>query len=104
MTVRSPRNTAALPGSGRGDRVRSRFRHRRYGSVATAGCRSFQEFLDRRRADRFRCRGAIGRARRMNRLERLYAVAEAIRRRAPAPVSAAALAEEFGVTRRTMER
>jgi predicted DNA-binding transcriptional regulator YafY len=40
----------------------------------------------------------------MNRLERLYAVAEAIRRRAPAPVSAAALAEEFGVTRRTMER
>ena len=40
----------------------------------------------------------------MNRLERLYAVTEAIRRRAPQPVSAAALAEEFGVTRRTMER
>ena len=40
----------------------------------------------------------------MNRLERLYAVTEAIRRRAPQPVSAAALADEFGVTRRTMER
>jgi predicted DNA-binding transcriptional regulator YafY len=40
----------------------------------------------------------------VNRLERLYAVTEAIRRRAPQPVSAATLAEEFGVTRRTMER
>jgi predicted DNA-binding transcriptional regulator YafY len=40
----------------------------------------------------------------VNRLERLYAVTEAIRRRAPRPVSAAALADEFGVTRRTMER
>ncbi|MEM7274077.1 MAG: WYL domain-containing protein [Actinomycetota bacterium] len=40
----------------------------------------------------------------MNRLERLYAVAEALRRAAPAPVSAATLAEDFGVTRRTIER
>jgi len=40
----------------------------------------------------------------VNRLERLYAVTESIRRRAPQPVSAATLAEEFGVTRRTMER
>jgi len=40
----------------------------------------------------------------VNRLERLYAVTEAIRRRAPQPVSAASLAAEFGVTRRTMER
>lgn len=40
----------------------------------------------------------------MNRLERLYAVAEELRRRAPAPVSAQTLAERFGVTRRTMER
>lgn len=40
----------------------------------------------------------------MNRLERLYAVAEEIRRRSPQPVSAASLAERFGVTRRTMER
>jgi predicted DNA-binding transcriptional regulator YafY len=40
----------------------------------------------------------------VNRLERLYAVTEAIRRRAPQPVSAASLADEFGVTRRTMER
>ena len=40
----------------------------------------------------------------MNRLERLYAVTEEIRRRAPQPVSAAALAERFEVSRRTMER
>lgn len=40
----------------------------------------------------------------MKRLERLYAVAEELRRRAPAPVSAQVLAERFGVTRRTMER
>lgn len=40
----------------------------------------------------------------MKRLERLYAVAEELRRRAPTPVSAATLAERFGVTRRTMER
>jgi predicted DNA-binding transcriptional regulator YafY len=40
----------------------------------------------------------------VNRLERLYAVTEAIRRRAPRPVSAATLADEFGVSRRTMER
>lgn len=40
----------------------------------------------------------------MNRLERLYAITEEIRRRAPNPVSASALAEEFGVTRRTVER
>ena len=40
----------------------------------------------------------------LNRLERLYAVAEEIRRRAPQTISAAALAERFDVTRRTMER
>ncbi len=40
----------------------------------------------------------------MNRLERLYAVAEELRRRSPQPTSAAMLAERFGVTRRTMER
>ncbi len=40
----------------------------------------------------------------MNRLERLYAVSEELRRRAPTMVSAAELAERFGVTRRTMER
>jgi len=40
----------------------------------------------------------------VNRLERLYAINEELRRRAPVPVSAARLAEEFGVTRRTIER
>jgi predicted DNA-binding transcriptional regulator YafY len=40
----------------------------------------------------------------MNRLERLYAINETLRRRAPAPVSAATLADEFGVTKRTIER
>ncbi len=40
----------------------------------------------------------------MNRLERLHAVAEEVRRRAPAPVTAATLAGRFGVTRRTVER
>jgi predicted DNA-binding transcriptional regulator YafY len=40
----------------------------------------------------------------MNRLERLYAVTDELRRRAPQAVSAAALADRFGVTRRTMER
>lgn len=40
----------------------------------------------------------------MNRLERLYAVTEEIRRRAPGAVSAAWLAEHFGVARRTIER
>lgn len=40
----------------------------------------------------------------MRRLERMYAVAEEIRRRAPAPVRAAELAERFGVSRRTIER
>lgn len=40
----------------------------------------------------------------MTRLERLYAISEAIRRRAPRPVSAARLADEFGVSRRTIER
>jgi len=40
----------------------------------------------------------------VKRLERLYAIHEELRRRAPAPVSAARLAEEFGVTRRTIER
>lgn len=40
----------------------------------------------------------------MHRLERLYAINEAVRRAAPRSVSAARLAEEFGVTRRTIER
>jgi predicted DNA-binding transcriptional regulator YafY len=40
----------------------------------------------------------------VNRLERLYAINEEIRRRAPAPVSAARLADRFGVSRRTVER
>lgn len=40
----------------------------------------------------------------MNRLERLYAVSETIRSRHPSPVSATRLAEEFGVSRRTIER
>jgi predicted DNA-binding transcriptional regulator YafY len=40
----------------------------------------------------------------MNRLERLYAITEELRRRAPGVVSAASLAEHFGVTRRTIER
>lgn len=40
----------------------------------------------------------------MNRLERLYAIQEELRRRAPAPVSASTLARRFGVSRRTVER
>ncbi|MEL6892743.1 MAG: WYL domain-containing protein [Actinomycetota bacterium] len=40
----------------------------------------------------------------MNRLERLYALNDHIRRSSPAPVSAAALAREFEVSRRTIER
>lgn len=40
----------------------------------------------------------------MHRLERLYAINEQIRRSAAAPVSAAALAEQFEVSRRTIER
>ncbi len=40
----------------------------------------------------------------MNRLERLYAVSEEIRRHHPGFVSARELAEKFGVSRRTMER
>jgi predicted DNA-binding transcriptional regulator YafY len=40
----------------------------------------------------------------MNRLERLHAITEEIRLRAPRAVSAAWLAEELGVTRRTVER
>ncbi len=40
----------------------------------------------------------------MNRLERLYAIQEQLRRRSPAPVVAARLADEFGVTTRTIER
>ena len=40
----------------------------------------------------------------MQRLERLYALNEQIRRSAPQPVSAAALAERFDVSRRTIER
>ncbi len=41
---------------------------------------------------------------RVNRLERLYAINEAIRRQSPQPVSAARLAKNFGVSRRTIER
>jgi predicted DNA-binding transcriptional regulator YafY len=40
----------------------------------------------------------------MQRLERLYAITEAINRRAPAPSSASWLAAQFGVSRRTIER
>lgn len=40
----------------------------------------------------------------MNRLERLHALSETIRRSAPRPVSAASLADRFGVARRTIER
>jgi predicted DNA-binding transcriptional regulator YafY len=40
----------------------------------------------------------------MNRLERLYAINEMLRRHAPAPISASRLADEFGVTTRTIER
>jgi predicted DNA-binding transcriptional regulator YafY len=40
----------------------------------------------------------------MQRLERLYAITEAINRRAPAPASATWLAAQFGVSRRTVER
>jgi predicted DNA-binding transcriptional regulator YafY len=40
----------------------------------------------------------------MNRLERLHAIAEHLRRSGPRPVSAASLAERLGVTRRTIER
>lgn len=40
----------------------------------------------------------------VNRLERLHALAEHLRRSAPQPVSAASLADRFDVTRRTIER
>ncbi len=40
----------------------------------------------------------------MNRLERLYAINEEIRRRAPTPISATRLAAKFAVSRRTIER
>lgn len=40
----------------------------------------------------------------MNRLERLHALSETIRRAAPQPISAASLADRFGVARRTIER
>lgn len=40
----------------------------------------------------------------MNRLERLYAITEELRRYAPASRSAQALADRFGVARRTIER
>ncbi len=40
----------------------------------------------------------------MNRLERLYATTEELRRHAPARVRAASLADRFGVSRRTIER
>lgn len=40
----------------------------------------------------------------MNRLERLYAINERIRRSTPSPVSASSLAREFDVSRRTIER
>ena len=40
----------------------------------------------------------------MNRLERLHAIAEHLRRSAPSPVSARSLADRFEVSRRTIER
>jgi len=40
----------------------------------------------------------------VNRLERLYAINEVMRRQSPRPVSAARLGERFGVSRRTVER
>jgi predicted DNA-binding transcriptional regulator YafY len=40
----------------------------------------------------------------VNRLERMYAITEELRRRAPATVSATSLADRFGVARRTVER
>ena len=40
----------------------------------------------------------------VNRLERLHALTEHLRRVAPRPVSAASLADRFGVSRRTIER
>ncbi len=40
----------------------------------------------------------------VNRLERLHAISEHLRRAAPNPVSAASLADHFEVTRRTIER
>ncbi|MBA2495552.1 MAG: helix-turn-helix domain-containing protein [Acidimicrobiia bacterium] len=40
----------------------------------------------------------------MARIQRPYALAEEVRRHAPNPVSAAVLAEHFGVSRRTIER
>jgi len=40
----------------------------------------------------------------MNRLERLYAISDHLRRHAPAPVSALSLARRFDVSRRTIER
>lgn len=40
----------------------------------------------------------------MKRLERLVAIGDVLRRAAPRPVSAASLAEDFGVSRRTIER
>lgn len=40
----------------------------------------------------------------MRRSERLFAIAEELRRRAPASVSATSLADRFGVSRRTIER
>ena len=40
----------------------------------------------------------------MNRLERLHAIAETLRRSAPTPISSAVLADRFDVSRRTIER
>jgi predicted DNA-binding transcriptional regulator YafY len=54
--------------------------------LATAGCRSFGKTFP------------------MQRIERLYAISERLRRAAPAIVPAQHLAEELGVTRRTVER
>jgi predicted DNA-binding transcriptional regulator YafY len=54
--------------------------------VATAECRSF------------------GKTHPMQRIERLYAISERLRHAAPAIVPAHRLAEELGVTRRTIER
>ncbi|MGI9147874.1 MAG: HTH domain-containing protein [Chloroflexota bacterium] len=40
----------------------------------------------------------------MNRLERLYAISDHLRRHAPAALSAQSLASRFDVSRRTIER
>ncbi len=68
-------------------------RDRTYWLSATAVCRIL---VDKFALDRF--------GRYVQRLERLFAINEVLRREAPRRVSAARLAEDFGVTRRTIER